>query len=88
MNTFLENNTNEIKEYMDWIRQLKKETSNRFLEKFYHDGVQIEDYRLWAGIAKRKFMGFSYTSSFWLSMVDNFIIDLKDGSKQESKSEA
>lgn len=65
MNTFLENNTNEIKEYMDYIKQLKKETSNRFLEKFYQDGVQIEDYRLWAGIAKRKFMGFGYTSSFW-----------------------
>lgn len=34
------------------------------LSRFYKDGLAIEDFKFWAGLAKKKFMGLNYTSMF------------------------
>lgn len=56
---------------MNYIKQIRSETIKRFLERyffkqfrFYKDGLAIEDFKFWTGLAKKKFMGLNYTSLF------------------------
>jgi hypothetical protein len=54
----------ELDTYAQYIKQLKEELVVRFLQKFYAEGMQMDDYKLWCGLSKKKFMGYNFSSGF------------------------
>lgn len=64
MSTLLEDNPTEFETYSSYVKQLKEETVTRFIERFYVEGQQVDDCRMWAGLARKKFLGYNFTSGF------------------------
>lgn len=64
MSSMLENMPMEVDLYAQYVRQLKEELAVRFLQKFYEEGMQIEDFKFWCGLSKKKFMGYNFTAGF------------------------
>lgn len=74
MSSILENNPMELDTYAQYIKQLKEELVVRFLQKFYAEGMQMDDYKLWCGLSKKKFMGYNFSSGFWYVMLIDVLL--------------
>ena len=64
MAPLLEDRVNERDVYLQYIKQMKGETINRFFVRFFKDGLPVEDFKFWSGLARKKFMGMNFVSMF------------------------